>query len=123
MLWLHLSGVLGLDVVMCAQVHRYELHKRFGHLQAGSIPARLQLAALHAATSTLLPEPVSCQTGAQRAMQLLRQSWGDRPLTDAEVNQLQAVGRLGGHVAPGGCCLRNALLTYSLLSILLVVVV
>ncbi len=100
---MHVCDASCVFIVIHAQVHRYELHRRFGHLQAGSIPARLQLAALYAATSTLLPEPVSCQTGAQRAMQLLRQSWGDKPLTDTEKQQLRSVGMLGGHVAPGQC--------------------
>eukprot|EP00198_Chlamydomonas_reinhardtii_P008814 XP_001698151.1 predicted protein [Chlamydomonas reinhardtii] len=63
--------------------------------------ARLQLAALYAATSTLLPEPGSRCTGAQTAMELLRQCWSTRPLEAAEAEQLAAVGRLGGHLAPG----------------------
>ncbi len=65
------------------------------------MPARLQLAALYAATSTLLPEPHTHRaTGAQTALQLLRQCWGNRPLTIWELCQLQRVGQLGGHLAP-----------------------
>ncbi|KAG2496538.1 hypothetical protein HYH03_005361 [Edaphochlamys debaryana] len=83
------------------RAHCYELHGRFGHLCASSIPARLQLAALYAATGTLLPEPASQATGSQTAMTLLRQCWGTRPLSRAELQHLRSVARLGGHLAPG----------------------
>ncbi|KAG2451920.1 hypothetical protein HYH02_003695 [Chlamydomonas schloesseri] len=82
-------------------VHCYEVHGRFGHLRAPTRLARLQLAALYAATSTLLPEPGSRCTGAQMAMELLRQCWSIRPLQAPEAEQLAAVGQLGGHLAPG----------------------
>ncbi len=49
------------------------MHSRLGSLHANNIAARLQLAALYAATSTLLPEPGSGMTGAEMAMQLVRQ--------------------------------------------------
>lgn len=55
------------------QVHKYNVHGRFGYLCTDRIVARLQLAALCAATSTLLPEPMSRMTGAEAAMQLVRQ--------------------------------------------------
>lgn len=61
---------------------------------------RLQLAALYAATSSLLPEPSSRMTGAQTAMQLIRQSWVNRPLTEKEVQHLTAAARYAGHLAP-----------------------
>lgn len=82
------------------QFHTYELHGRFQYLQASSIESRLQLAALYAATSSLLPEPSSLQTGAETAMQLVRQSWSNKPLEPAEVRHLLATGRIGGHLAP-----------------------
>ena len=47
-----------------AQVHCHEVHPRFGDLRAPCISSRLQLAALYAATSTMLPEPSSRMTGA-----------------------------------------------------------
>jgi hypothetical protein len=63
----------------CApQVHCYEVHSRFGDLRATSVLARLQLAALYAATSTMLPEPLRRMTGAQMAMVLIRQCSGNR---------------------------------------------
>ncbi|MEW5310745.1 MAG: hypothetical protein WDW38_002512 [Sanguina aurantia] len=82
------------------KVHCYEVHSRFGHLRASDILPRLQLAALYAATGTLLPEPRSCLTGAQTAMQLVRQCWKNSPLTAAESAQLSSVADLGGHLLP-----------------------
>lgn len=87
--------------VLHIQVYCYRVHKRFDELQPRSSAGWLQLAALYAAISTLLPEPVSRQTGAQRAMELLRQSWVNQPLSKAELQQLRSVGMLGGHIAPG----------------------
>eukprot|EP00198_Chlamydomonas_reinhardtii_P007687 XP_001697024.1 predicted protein [Chlamydomonas reinhardtii] len=78
--------------------HCYEVHGRFGHLRAPNRLARLQLAALYAATSTLLPEPGSRCTGAQMAMELLRQCWSTRPLEAAEAEQLAALAHL--HAVP-----------------------
>jgi hypothetical protein len=75
------------------------VHPRLGHLCSGSIPARLQLAALYAATGSLLPEPASRMTGAQIAMQLVRQCWGTKPLSPSELQQLASVAALGGHMA------------------------
>jgi hypothetical protein len=84
------------------QFHKYEVHERFGHLKAPSGRlARLQLAALHAATGSLLPEPDSQATGGQTAMQLLRESWSTQPMTQEELQQLQSASRLGGYLAPG----------------------
>ncbi|KAG2501267.1 hypothetical protein HYH03_001073 [Edaphochlamys debaryana] len=45
------------------KAHCYEVHGRFGHLRASAVLPRLQLAALYAATGTLLPEPASRATG------------------------------------------------------------
>mmetsp|Transcript_13081 Transcript_13081/g.38023 ORF Transcript_13081/g.38023 Transcript_13081/m.38023 type:complete len:815 (+) Transcript_13081:3697-6141(+) len=79
------------------QVHKYEFHPRFGYLQASSKLARLQLAALYAATSSLLPEPLSGATGAQTALQLIRMNWSNVPLTKEEHQQLTSIPILGGH--------------------------
>lgn len=43
----------------------YNVHERFGHLRADSVAGRLHLAALYAATSTLVPEPRMQTTGKQ----------------------------------------------------------
>lgn len=83
------------------EVHAYDVHTRFGDLRSPSKLARLQLAALYAATSSLLPEPLSCATGVQTALQLLRQCWGNVPLIQEEQLQLISVATLGGHLASG----------------------
>ncbi|PNH12759.1 hypothetical protein TSOC_000243 [Tetrabaena socialis] len=99
------SGLVRIDISTESgkplKAHCYEVHGRFGHLRAGSVLARLQLAALYAATSTPLPEPLSRCTGSQTALQLLRQCWGNRPLTGEELAQLRSIGALGGHLAAG----------------------
>ncbi|KAG1672428.1 hypothetical protein FOA52_013214 [Chlamydomonas sp. UWO 241] len=79
------------------ELHAYELHVRFGHLQASSTLARLQLAALYAATSSRVPEPLSMAMGAQIALQLLRMCWSNKPLSSEEEAQLRSVAQLGGH--------------------------
>ncbi|EFJ48407.1 hypothetical protein VOLCADRAFT_91060 [Volvox carteri f. nagariensis] len=99
------GGCVRIDVSLRADVHLkahcYEIHGRFKDLRAASIPARLQLAALYAATGTLLPEPLSRCTGGQMAMVLLRQCWGNRPLGNADLAQLRSAARLGGYLTPG----------------------
>merc|ERR1711965_605252 len=61
------------------RLHAFDLHPRFLTLEARvgatAIEARLQLAALHAATGTELPEARSKHTGGELALELLRQSW------------------------------------------------
>jgi hypothetical protein len=82
------------------QAHCYEVHGRFGDLRAASISARLQLAALYAATGTLLPEPPSRCTGGHTAMRLLRGCWANRPLRAEDLAPMRSAARLGGHLAP-----------------------
>lgn len=67
---------------------------------AADVLPRLQLAALHAATSSMLPEPGSGMTGAQRALQLLRQSWVSRPLSSEELQHISNTAALAGHLVP-----------------------
>ena len=85
------------------QVHTYEVHSRFGDLRATSNLSRLQLAALYAATSSLVPEPLSRMTGVQMASALLRQCWKNSPLSPDEALQVECISSLGGHLSP---CLR-----------------
>jgi hypothetical protein len=70
----------------------------------------MQLAALYAATSSLLPEPGSQATGAQLAMRIVRQCWSVQPpgspaatflLAKADLAQLRDAAELGGHMAAG----------------------
>ena len=76
------------------QIHTIHVHRRFRHLQADNILARLHLAALYAATSSLLPEARTSVTGAETALELLRGCWVNRPLTPEEYTKLQNVAQL-----------------------------
>lgn len=87
-------------LAVCLQVFKYSVHGRFGYLQAPCNTSRLQLAALYAASSTLLPEPGSQLTGAATAMQLVRHSWTNEPLSPQQLQHLQDVSSLGGFLAP-----------------------
>ena len=79
--------------------NRYDVHERFNGLEppAGrhSVLARLQLAALSAATGTAVPEAGSQQTGEELAIELVRQCWVNHPLDDEEIKQLQSVASFG----------------------------
>ena len=74
------------------RLHVYELHPRFLNVEAKAgataIEARLQLAALYAATGTELPEVGSRLTGGEAAIELLRQSWKGGPMSREEHRQL-----------------------------------
>lgn len=79
---------------------KYALHGRFGYLGSPCTTSRLQLAALYAASSNLLPEPGSKLTGVATAMRLVRQSWTNEPLSAQQQQHLQDISRLGGFLAP-----------------------
>jgi hypothetical protein len=82
------------------QVFKYAVHGRFGYLTSACLTSRLQLAALYAASSTLLPEPASQLTGAETALVLVRHSWTNVPLTPLQQQHLRDAARLGGFQAP-----------------------
>ena len=67
------------------------IHHRFLDLRAHRIDARLQLAALCAATGSLVPDEWTQMTGVETAMELIRQCFTDRPLTAEEHLLLQRV--------------------------------
>ncbi|EGD72573.1 hypothetical protein PTSG_04309 [Salpingoeca rosetta] len=78
----------------------FDEHHRFKQLQATTIWGRLHLAALYAATSTLMPEPRQSMTGFENAMSLVRRSVVDRPLNEDEKETLGNVMHLAP-LAPG----------------------
>jgi hypothetical protein len=96
------SASLTIDcfVLPCCQVFQYSVHGRFRYLTAPFTTSRLQLAALYAASSTLLPEPRSQLTGAATAMQLVKHSWTNEPLSTEQQQHLQDISTLGGFLAP-----------------------
>lgn len=69
----------------------YDIHQRMGHLIARSIESRLHLAALYAATATLVPELTLRMTGIEQAMCLVRQCGVNRPLSVLESDKLYNV--------------------------------
>jgi hypothetical protein len=80
--------------------HVYKIHPRFRYLSATSGVARLQLAALYAATGSLLPDRRLGMTGDEYAMELVRQSTVNHPLSMEAVEQLESVATLSGRT-PG----------------------
>ena len=73
------------------EVFTYEVHPRFQNLSATSIHARIHLADLYAACSTLAPETRMQMTGSEVAMQLIRRSWTNRPLEVTDYSKLQSL--------------------------------
>ena len=77
----------------------YDIHPRFGDLRAHSVEDRLQLAALHAATSCSLPAEGTGMTGVEAAMECLRRCFVDRPLSRAEAEHLRSLQQHAGGAA------------------------
>ena len=79
------------------KLHAYDEHERFKTLDAPagrhSVLARLQLAALYAATSSAVPERRLQQTGSEMAVELVRQCWVNHPLDKEESQQLKSIAR------------------------------
>jgi hypothetical protein len=84
------------------KTNSFNVHHRFQTLEAVDIASRLQLAALYTATSTLLPEPRTTTTGAELAVDLLRQCWVNHPLAVGERHNLTILSQLCGRTAPLG---------------------
>jgi len=72
----------------------YDLHPRFGYLFTNSINARLYLAGLYVATTSFVPDYATGMTGEERAIELLRSSWQNRPLSNEEKHCLENVKEL-----------------------------
>ncbi|KAL3776350.1 hypothetical protein ACHAW5_003524 [Stephanodiscus triporus] len=62
--------------------------------------SRMQLVALHVATSTVLPDELLGMTGEERAVTLLRQSWANCPLSDQECLALDNIMSLAHGLNP-----------------------
>ena len=78
------------------QVFSYTLHRRWGQPDAGGLSARLQLAAMFAATDTLVADPRAGMTGSEKAVELIRRSSVNHPLQQGDERQLLSVIRLSG---------------------------
>lgn len=69
-------------------IYPYDFHARLGYLIPTSIAARLHLACLFAASDVMLPDLRHGKRGAEIAMELVRQSWLNRPLKPEEKQSL-----------------------------------
>ncbi|CAM9858519.1 unnamed protein product [Ectocarpus sp. 6 AP-2014] len=78
------------------KVLSYSMHRRWKQPDAGDLPARLQLAAMFAATGTSLPDTRAGMTGAEKASELVRQCFVNHPLPDGDRDQLLRVLELSG---------------------------
>jgi hypothetical protein len=67
-------------------------------LASGVIEQRLQLAALYAATSSLLPDTRCGMTGAEYAVELLERCWTNRPLRQRESELLHNIAEFAEHM-------------------------
>ena len=86
--------ICGSNACDARREHRtYQIHARFKELRSHEIAARLQLAAMYAASDSFYPDRRVGMTGAQYAMDLIRRSYTDRPLTRDESMQLNSVKR------------------------------
>jgi hypothetical protein len=85
----------------------YDLHPRFLNLTSSSICSRLYLAAIYTACNSLIPDQAFSSnqngaissfefllTGEEKAVQLLRQSWINRPLSTEESYILENIKNL-----------------------------
>ena len=77
--------------------HVYSVHPRTGLLSGRTAAARLYLAALFAACSHAVPLPGIGRTGADMALELLRQSFVNRPLQAGEAAHLRSVHSFSEH--------------------------
>ena len=73
------------------QWHRYKIHNRYGTLKASNTTARLRLAAIHASTSMCTIDKRYKMTGAERAVELVRQCRTSKPLSTQEKGALENV--------------------------------
>lgn len=80
-------------------MHVYNVHERFLSVDAAkgnlSVEARLQLAAVFASCGSMVPEGSLLLTGCEMAIDLLRQSWVNRPLTPTELTHIVTSSEVG----------------------------
>ena len=95
----HLVEGFGVKNVREANVHHhvFDFHPYIGNLETPVVQSRLYLAALHAQRSCAVPLAGLRMTGGEHALQLLRQTWVNRPLADAESAMLNALTAAAAH--------------------------
>eukprot|EP00892_Ulva_mutabilis_P000030 jgi/Ulvmu1/10027/UM059_0076.1 len=80
--------------------HAFSFNKRTLSFDTAVVHSRLFLSAIYAATHCDVPIPQLGMTGGEHALQLLRQSWVNRPLSQPEEAALKALGGFSGHTPP-----------------------
>ncbi|CAM9964866.1 unnamed protein product, partial [Scytosiphon promiscuus] len=93
--------VVGQKAVPCNEdaelkVFYYAIHRRWGQLDAVGVSARLQLAAMFAATDSMLPDPRAGMTGSEKASELIRSCFVSHPLQQDDRTRLLRVLDLSG---------------------------
>lgn len=81
-------------------VCEYKIHPRFQTLEADCITARLNLAAIYAATGSLLPNRREGLTGAEVAVGLLRQCWVNTPYSLTDWRMLMCIAEFASSRSP-----------------------
>eukprot|EP00899_Mesostigma_viride_P028443 jgi/Mesvir1/8784/Mv02694-RA.1 len=99
------------DCEASLSTHTYRLHGRWPLLQATSVSARLQLAAVFAAPGSLAPLPgcLGGMAGPEAALTLVRQCRVSYPLTKQDGEQLWRIARFGVPLLPALAIACNAL--------------
>mmetsp|Transcript_33769 Transcript_33769/g.49019 ORF Transcript_33769/g.49019 Transcript_33769/m.49019 type:complete len:1441 (+) Transcript_33769:465-4787(+) len=77
--------------------YSYDAHERFGYFQAPDITSRLYLALIFCASSTLLPNKRYNATGAEVALDLVRKSWKNTPLSDEQSALVEMIQKHAWH--------------------------
>jgi len=81
--------------------YQYKFHSRFAYVETKqSRESRMQLAALHIATNTVLSDEFLGMTGEERAIVLIRHCWGNHPLSKDESVALDNVKQLAHGISP-----------------------
>ncbi|CAM9434131.1 unnamed protein product, partial [Hapterophycus canaliculatus] len=78
------------------KVFDYTIHQRWKQPNAVGISARLQLAAMFAATGSMIPEPRTGMTGSEKASELIRGCFVNHPLHEGDRDRLLRVLDLSG---------------------------
>lgn len=74
---------------------KYNFHPRFDYLETNQgCLARMQLTALHVATSHAIPDELLQMTGEERAVELIRQTWRNSPLSEDEYKAVKNIEEL-----------------------------
>ena len=77
--------------------HVYSFNERTLSLDTAVVHSRLFLAAIYAAIHCAVPIPQLGMTGGEHALQLLRQSWVNRPLAQPEAATLKVLADFSSH--------------------------